>query len=300
MKFQFNEQSAIENMIKSKFVDANNITNTIYVLAKYNCHIRKLKDRANYNAIIEYITDNCPNMFEENILRDVDGCIKKAKKRTFATVDEVCVTKSELEFIKALDDIKQEKAAFVMLAAAKFFNVFKSTDYDSAFMTHSDICKLARITIPQNDRDVFMQFAYDKGVLHRHTWADSTVKKVAFVSHDDDDQIVMRLKESDYKDLAYTYLAYLTPVQFRRCQSCGRWIRKNNKSSRLCINCAKNEEEEKDTVKTVFCVDCGKPIYVNLFDTATCRCEVCRCSHLKEVKSEQNRRSYEKIKDKIQ
>ena len=48
-KFKFNEQSAIEKMIKSNFVDENNVTNTIYSLAKYNYHALQLNDKENYN-----------------------------------------------------------------------------------------------------------------------------------------------------------------------------------------------------------------------------------------------------------
>ena len=66
-QFKFNEQTAIENMIKSNFVDKNNIINTIYSLAKYNYHILHLKDKANYNHIPKYITNNCENISEESI-----------------------------------------------------------------------------------------------------------------------------------------------------------------------------------------------------------------------------------------
>lgn len=281
MKFQFNECAAIENMIKSKFVDTNNVTNTIYLLAKYNYHVKHLKDKENYDNIIEYITSNCRNIFEESIYNDVDASIKRIKKKTFTSIDEVCITKSELDFIHNLNDIKQEKAAFVMLAVAKFFNAFKDTNYDAAFMSHSDICKMARITIPQSDRDVFMQFAYDKGVLFRHTWSDSTIKKLTFVSHDSNDEIILRLKESDYKDLAYTYLAYLTPVRFRRCQRCGKWIRKSNKDNRLCIDCSRNEDSDKDMIKLIICMDCGKEVYADIHNKRVCRCE--KCQHLKQL-----------------
>lgn len=295
-EFKFNEQSAIENMIKIKFVDKNNITNTIYSLAKYNYHVLHLDDEQNYKNILKYIIDNCNHIYEESVYKDIEGCIKSVKKHAFASIDEVCITQSELDVIRGLKDIKQEKTAFVILAVAKYFNALNDKVYDAAFLRNADICKLARITIPVKDRDVFMQFAYDKDVLYRHTWADSTIKKLTFVSHDEDDPVVLRLHESDFRDLAYVYLAYLTPHKYRRCVGCGCWIRKTKKDLRLCEKCNSQDLAEADTFKTIECVDCGALVYVPMFDTATCRCVECKEAHVKRLRSEQNQRYYQKHK----
>lgn len=280
-QYKFNEKMAIEAMIKSNFVDVNNITNTIYSLAKYNYHVLNLKDKANYNKVLQYITDNCPNIYEEAIYSDIEGCIKSAKKHIMATIDEICITKNELEIIKSLNDIKQEKAIFVILALTKYFNALNGKDYDAVFLTNSDICNLARITIPVKERDIFMQFAYDKELLRRHCFPESTIKKVSFVSRDENDEIILRLKEEDFKDLAYTYLAYLNPSQFKRCFRCKKWIRNKSKGNQLCKECRDQQPEEKDMIKTVYCIDCSTPIYVSVFDSATCRCENCQLDNRK-------------------
>lgn len=276
MKFVFNEKNAIENMLKSGFVDTNNITRTIYYITKYNFHVRHMKDNDNYKFTLDYIVSHCPNIYEPTIYKDIDGCIRDVKNKTFSDVEEIPITKSELSFIKDLNDIREEKVAFVLLAAAKFQNAFKGTNYDSAFINHYDICKMARVVIPKADRDVFMQFAYDKGVLLRHVFADSDVKKVAFVSHDENDEIVLRLKESDYKDLAYTYLAYLKPIQYRRCRICSRWIRRDNKGTDICSDCKQKKKDDKITEKIITCEDCGEMFVVNHLATKTCRCEECQ------------------------
>ena len=104
-KFKFNEQSAIEKMIKSNFVDENNITNTIYSLAKYNHHALQLNDKENYNSVLKYILKNCDNIFEESIYTDITNCIKSAKKHKFASINEICITQSELDVIKKLNNI---------------------------------------------------------------------------------------------------------------------------------------------------------------------------------------------------
>ena len=151
-------------------------------------------------------------------------------------------------------------------------------------MKISDICKLARVTIPVADRNVFMQFAYDNGVLLRHSRAASTEKTVAFVSQDENDKIILRLKESDFKDLAYTYLAYKTPHQFRRCVVCKCWIKRDSKDRQVCKECSKKEDVEKNTIKLVTCIDCGKAVYVDIHNKRVCRCEGCQDEKTKEKK----------------
>ena len=284
MNFLFNEQSAIENMIKMKIVDNDNIFVTIKDLARYNYFVNNMDNDDNYKSILKYLQKNSQNINEENVYDIIDSCVKKAKKHPFKQVDEVCITQSELQFIKNLDNIKQEKIAFILIASAKYYDAVRGTTKHTAYMRNSDICKLARVTIPVKDRNVFMQFAYDNGVLLRHSRAASTEKTVAFVSQDKNDKIILRLKESDFKDLAYTYLAYKTPHLFRRCIVCKCWIKKDSKDRQVCKECSKKECIEKNTIKLVTCIDCGKAVYADIHNKRVCRCEDCQAEKTKEKK----------------
>lgn len=295
-KILFNEASAIKNLIDLKVVDPNNIFNTIKDMARYNFFVENIDGEDNYNSVLDYITKNAKDVFQENIYDIVDKCVKGAKRYPLKQVDFVPITESELKFISGLDNIKEEKAAFVMLAIAKYYNIIKDEVYDSVFINHADICKMARITIPADQRSVFMQFAYDKGVLYRHTYADSIVKKLTFVSHDENDEVVLKLTEGDFKDLAYTYMAYLTPHKYRRCIKCKCWIKKDSKDRRICKECTDKGDVEKEAIKEVHCIDCGRSVYVSVHDTETCRCEECRAQHLKQLRSEQNKRYYQQHK----
>ena len=286
MNFLFNEQYAIENMIDMKVVDNDNIFTTAKDLARYNYFINNMDDDDNYKSILKYLQKNGQNINEENVYSIIDLCVKKAKKHPFKQVSEVCITKNELQFIKNLNDIKQEKVAFVLLASAKYYDVVRGTQKNTSYMRNSDICKLARVTIPVKDRDVFMQFAYDKGVLLRHSRAASTEKTVGFISNDENDNVVLRLKENDFKDLAYTYLAYKTPHKFRRCVICRGWMKKDSKDRQICKDCSTKEDKENYSIKEKQCIDCGKPIYVSIFDSATCRCEACYSIYRRKQKTE--------------
>ena len=290
MIFLFNEQSAVKNMIDMHIVDNDNIFVTIKDLARYNYFVNNMEKEENYNSILKYLQNNGVNINEENVYKIIDDCVQRAKKYPFKLVNEVCITQNELDFIKKLDNIKQEKIAFVLLASAKYYDATRDIKYHTAYMRNSDICKLARITIPVAERNIFMQFAYDLGVLSRHSRAASTEKKVLFVSQDDNDKVVLRLKESDFKDLAYTYLAYKIPHKFRRCMVCRCWIKKDSQDRRLCKECVDKEIEDGSMVKMIQCVDCGQSVYVSTLNTKTCRCEDCQGEALKKSWKEASQR----------
>ena len=290
MTFLFNEQSAIEKIIKMHIVDNNNIFVTIKDLARYNYFVNNMDNDDNYNSILKYLQKNGQNINEENVYKIIDECVKKVKKYQFRQVNEVYITKNELQFIKDLNNIKYEKIAFVLLAAAKYYDAVRGVENHTAYMRNADICKLARVTIPVKDRDAFMQFAYDSGVLARHSRAASTEKKVLFVSQDNDDEIILRLTESDYKDLAYTYLAYKTPHRFRKCIVCGGWIKKDSKNRQVCKECTDKEIIKKDTIKVIECMNCGKSIYISIFDTQSHMCEECYKQYRRKQKTETMRK----------
>lgn len=295
MNFLFDEQFAIENMINMRAVDNDNVFTTIRDVARYNYWVKHMDDDTNYRSVLKYVQQYGQNVNEEAVYLIIDDCVKKAKKYQFKHTNEVCITKGEMQFIEGLNNIKQEKVAFVLLAVAKYYDAIRGTQYHTAYMKNSDICKLARLTIPVRDRDVFMQFMYDCGMLMRHNRAGSIEKRVLIVS-EDDDEVVMRLSENDFKDLAYTYLAYKTPRQFRRCVSCGCWMKKDSKDRRLCKECSDKDVPEKSSMKMVQCVECGRDVYVSVFDNETCRCDDCKEQYLKKVRSEQNKRYYEQHK----
>lgn len=55
----------------------------------------------------------------------------------------------------------------------------------------------------------------------------------------------------------------------------------------------------KKMTKDVQCVDCGEWFEVNVFDSARCRCNNCRDEHKSKIKSEQNKRAYNKKKNSV-
>lgn len=293
VNFKFNDKRDIESKIAANYVNQENPEETIRELARYNYHVRQMKKEDNYDEILKYMSQNCRDFYEEMYFKTIYRNIASAKKYKFRDVASVKITKAEMDKITSLNDIRKEKIAFVLLAVAKYYNNVSSDNNNRMYISMSDLFKLARVAIPCKERAGYLHFAYEEGILSEHTFVGTNLKIVSFVDNDSD--VVMELKEDDYKELAYTYLNYKSGG-YRRCRGCGRLFKIHKKSCTqlYCKECG--HKEDVSEFKIVTCVDCGTEIVVNKFDTETCRCEECYKEHRRKTVRENVKRFREKSK----
>lgn len=279
INFKFNDRVDIENKISNNYVNLENPEDTIRDLARYNYHILGMNKEDNYDAILKYMTENCADFYEEKYFKIIYRNIASAKKYKFRNVNPVLITKSEIDKITSLNDIRKEKIAFVLLAVAKYYNNVSPDNNNRMYISMSDLFKLSRVAIPCKDRASYLHFAYQEGILAEHTFVGTNLKIVNFI--DNDSEMVMELTEPDYKELAYAYLNYKSGG-YRKCRGCGKLFKVNKKSHTklYCKECS--QKEEASEFKLIKCVDCGADVIVGKFDTKTCRCEECQNESNKE------------------
>ena len=250
MKFKgvcFDERRDLISYVESDILEEDHIGRTIYKRARYNYFIKNLTDKKNYNDIIDFITSkSTTGLTDFDIYEFVHKAINSAKKVGLKRVDHIYITKSELDFIKNLDDIKLEKIAFVLLALAKYHNEVSGEDNNMVYLKLSEVKNMARINMSRIDFEYFYANLYDVGVLQRNTSPVSTIQIVNFVSQDAEDEVVFELKEIDYLELAYVYLSWKNNGKgYARCQKCDRLMRQGRtKPRKYCEECAKIVEKE--------------------------------------------------------
>lgn len=294
INFKFDDKKDIENKISSNYVNQDNPEETIRDLARYNHHVLEMNKEDNYDSILTYMTNNCCDFYEEKYFKIIYRNIASAKKYKFRSVDSVIITKSEIDKIVGLNDIRKEKIAFVLLAIAKYYNNISTDNNNRMYISISDLFKLARVAIPCKERASYLHFAYQEGILTEHMFVGTNLKIVAFVDNDSDP--VLRLGEDDYKELAYAYLNYKNGG-YKHCKNCGKLFKMHKTSpGRLyCKECG--QKEESSEFKIIKCQDCGTDVVVSALNTKTCRCEECQILRDKELKSIRNARYYEKHKN---
>lgn len=290
INFKFNDQMDIENKISCNYVNQENPEDTIRDLARYNFHILGMKKEDNYDAILRYMSSNCNDFYEEKYFKIIYRNIASAKKYKFRNVDPVIITRSEIDKIISLNDIRKEKIAFVLLAVAKYYNNVSDDNNNRMYISVSDLFKLSRVSIPCKERASYLSFAYKEGLLTEHSFVGTNLKIVAFVNNDSETALV--LNEDDYKELAYSYLNYKTGG-YKHCKSCGKLFKmhKNAPGRLYCKECG--QVPESNRLKAMKCIDCGEDFFVDTRNTNKCRCESCQY----EVNKEKTRQRVQKYRE---
>ena len=278
IKFKFNETRDIINEVESNLMDFSNPRKVIWTLALYYIQIKNCNEKEVFQKIIDYISERDSDFYYEQYLNDINKCIKKAKKYEIKNIDKIIITKSEMDVIQSFNDIKKEKIVFVLIALAKYFNALYGNDRDCCFAKTRDIFKYARVVIPANERDYYLHFAYESGVLLPNFSVGSNMQLVGVVSHDEEESALV-LDEYDYKELAYAYLNYKNGG-YKRCKECGAWFK--IKRGEIYCHLHKPKQIEQMQYKKKTCVDCNYDFYVPIKDSRSCRCEECKKGYIKE------------------
>lgn len=284
----FNEQKRIEAMINSNDVDNNAPMKTVRLLARY-CHFVHGFDKdATYRYIISYMNTYALDFHEQRSMKKVKGCIQKATTNgSWKNIEKVYITQSELDKISSLNDEKQEKIAFVLLADIKYHAMCSGENKFVSFLSISNIFQMARVPCPYKERSYFMNFLFkdrDDGALAdrelRKSRSNTTVKyKLNYVSYDAEDPVVLELSENNYKELAFTYLNW-KHGGYKECKSCGRLFKSKKEGWQIyCKKCA--PKYEKVASRIVICKKCQKTFEVPSISRCV-MCESCNEIHQKE------------------
>ena len=290
--YVFNEKKDIEDMINANFVDENNPTNTIKMIARYNHYVCQLDKDQSYNVINDYMRKNCSSYSEVGYYTAIQGCVKDATKLVWRDISQVIITKKELDVIKALNDDRQEKLAFVLLADAKYENACKDRNVNYSNISIPELYRQARVTMPVKDRNMFLSFLYDNQLVQRNLNPDSSGFKLLYIY--DDDETALQLSENNYKELAFTYMNWKYGG-YKECCGCGRLFKPKG-NAQYCKSCAKEKSTPRD--RFIKCVDCGEIVEISEFDNETCRCGKCNLIYQRKRNAKKNKEYRIRMKSK--
>ena len=295
INFKFNEERDVRNIIESGNVDSLSTHKAIWNAALYYTQIEPVDKKIVFDMIVQFMEQHYSDFKYEGFVRAINKCINDVKKYKIKNIDSIKITKSEMDKIKSLNDIKKEKIAFVILALAKYFNAAYDNKKDNFYAKTSEIFKFARVSIPVKERDYYLRFAYEDGILKPNYSIGNNAYTAAFVSHNDD-EVVLELNESDYLEIAYTYLNYKNGG-YKRCKECGRLFKfSSSKPNEQYCYLHKPVYEPVGEYKVKECIDCGKEFTTNVFNSETCRCENCNEEHKKKLNRERQKRWYDNHK----
>lgn len=293
----FDEEKYVKNLLLGKNKDVKSAIKKIGYITRYNAQVLGKDENKNYNSTVAWMIKHQENFDESSYSNVISKAIKSAKKRKLYKIDDVVITKTELEKIQSLDNIRAEKILFVLLCMAKqqakimeCYGTAANFTEGLVRYTVTELCKIARVSVPADDREYILHYILTQGLISCPKRNDTKCLWVNFI--DKDGEEALRLNEIDCQELAYVYLNWKGKEKFKRCTRCGR-LMKSKASDDICTACSLSSSLPLQ----IWCIDCGDEVEISEFDSKTCRCSECQDKALHKSWAEAAQR-YRKSKNK--
>ena len=151
-----NEKKYAQDIYDGKNKDVKSVLLKVGYITRYLLHSLNQTDEENYKNTVNWLKKNHDNFDEVYYSNLISDAIKKAYKKPFYCIEGIKITKSELDIISSLDNLRAEKILFVLLCMAKQQAI--SNGFVNGLVKYSitDLCKTARISVPADEREYIL------------------------------------------------------------------------------------------------------------------------------------------------
>lgn len=234
MSIVLNEYDWVERALKDKALGKKPYE-TLSRVAKYYTY--KNYTRKEVRRLLDEFLLQCePTASLVTWSNTLDSAAKYAAKYPLIMIDEVVVTKPEMEKIDALPGKQLRRLAFSLLCIAKYlYAVSESTNYWVG-TPDNEIMNMANInTSIKRQSNMFGQLR-DAGLIRFSKQIDNLSVQVLFV---EDGEAALRV--TDFRNLGYQYMKYHGEPYFE-CAQCGLTDKikhpENGRPQKYCPQCA--------------------------------------------------------------
>lgn len=239
-----NEEQYAKDLYDGKNQDVKSIMGKIRYVTRYLVHSKLKSDDDAYKETVKWLKQNHNNFDESSYSNVISDAIKAAEKYPFYIIDSIKITRSELEIISSIDNLRAEKILFVLLCMAKQQSMANGFINGLVKYSITDLCKAARVSVPADDREYILYDIVQRGLLGYPKKNNTQCLIVNFINTD---EVVLELDEVDCRELAYVYLNWKNGNKgYTKCQRCGRWMKQSKtKPKKYCEECAKEVQKEQ-------------------------------------------------------
>lgn len=238
-----NEEKYAKELYDGKNDEIKSTMSKIRYITRYLIHSEGKTDEDTYKLSIEWMKKHHNNFDESCYSNVISDAIKKAHQYPFYIIDNIKITQSELEAISSLDNLREEKVLFVLLCMAKQQRL--SNGFTDGLVKYSitELCKMARISVPAEDREYILYEIVQKGLLGYPKKNNTQCLIINFINTD---EVVLELDETDCQELAYVYLNWKNGgKEYTKCQKCNKLMKQSKtKPKKYCETCGKEVERE--------------------------------------------------------
>ena len=283
-----NEYTYAKNLLNKQDLKACDLgdkpSSTLNLLARYYREIGKNDDEIK-ELLSDFLNRCLKDKYKESKWIDsIFYQVIKSKKYNLKKVDNVIVTKSEMEIIQSVKGKSRQKVLFTLLILAKYYNAVSDKNKNWTNLEYKKIFKLANVQLSIQNQALLINDLYNCGFVNVSKNVGKPNIQVNFVDNESDTVLTI----ARLKDLGKEYLMFCGE-DYIRCQKCGTLVKNYKNTNKYCKTCGQYQPIE---TKTVICVDCGKEFSVDAKDNQTIRCNDCYKNYRRKYKAiaERNRR----------
>ena len=283
-----NEYTYAENLLNKQDLKACDLgdkpSSTLNLLARYYREIGKNDDEIK-ELLSDFLNRCLKDKYKESKWIDsIFYQVVKSKKYNLKKVDNVIVTKSEMEIIQSVKGKSRQKVLFTLLVLAKYYNAVSDKNKNWTNLEYKKIFKLANVQLSIQNQALLINDLYNCGFVNVSKNVGKPNIQVNFVDNESDTVLTI----TRLKDLGKEYLMFCGE-DYIRCQKCGTLVKNYRNTNKYCKICGQYQPIE---TKIITCVDCGKEINVDAKDNQTIRCNDCYKKYRRKYKAiaERNRR----------
>ena len=288
MDIIMNEYTYAENLLNKQDLKACDLgckpSSTLNLLARYYREIGKNDDEIK-ELLSDFLNRCLKDKYKESKWIDsIFYQVVKSKKYNLKKVDNVIVTKSEMEIIQSVKGKSRQKVLFTLLVLSKYYNAVSDKNKNWTNLEYKKIFKLANVQLSIQNQALLINDLYNCGFVNVSKNVGKPNIQVNFVDNESDGVLTI----TRLKDLGKEYLMFCGE-DYIRCQKCGTLVKNYKNTNKYCKTCGQYQPIE---TKTVICVDCGKEFSVDAKDNQTIRCNDCYKKYRRKYKAiaERNRR----------
>lgn len=239
-----NEEKYAKDLYDGNNQDIKSIMVKIRYITRYLVHSEHKSNDEVYKLTVRWLKDNHNNFDESGYSNVISDTIKGAAKYPFYIIDNIKITQSELDAVSSLNNLRAEKILFVLLCMAKQQSVANGFTNGLVKYSITELCKMARVSVPADDREYILYEIVQKGLLG---YPKKNNTQCLIVNFMDTGKTILELNETDCQELAYVYLSWKNNGDgYTKCQRCHRLMKQSKtKPKKYCEECAKEVQKEQ-------------------------------------------------------
>ena len=175
----------------------------------------------------------------------IESAVIAAEKYKLINLSGITITVPEMNTIKSLSSIIQQRLMFTLLCLAKYGNAVNERNGGWVNLSQRDIFALANITLTTKRQSLAINDLWQAGLVGYSCLVDNINLQVKIIE-DGDEAITI----SDFRNLGNQYMRYISS-DYVECESCGIVIKKDTKHAgrptKYCKECANIIKASRDS-----------------------------------------------------